>query len=114
MTAVRNSETRTHGTEDFIVKHKGDTYDISRFLKFHPGGWNSVSPYKGLSITEKFLDVNHSPAATYLMREYRLSGTTKDCTVEDLEVQKTDLPLINSIFHFKKCYTLTNWEYMEY
>jgi cytochrome b involved in lipid metabolism len=94
MSAVRNGKIKTnYNEEEFIVKHKGERYDISRFLQFHPGGWNTVSPYKGLSITEKFLDINHSPAATYLMREYRLPDKSKDSVAEDLEVQKTDLPL---------------------
>lgn len=94
MTPVRNGEIKTHDSEEeFIIKHKGDRYDISRFLQFHPGGRNTVSPYKGLSITEKFLDINHSPAATYLMREYKLPDTSKDSVIEDLEVQKTELPL---------------------
>ncbi|XP_069676062.1 fatty acid 2-hydroxylase [Periplaneta americana] len=76
ITAVRNGE--------FIVKHEGDKYDISRFLQFHPGGKNSVSPYKGLSITEPFHKTHHSPAAMYLMKEYRLPGSTADNS-EDLE-----------------------------
>jgi cytochrome b involved in lipid metabolism len=89
MSAARNGQIKTNDSEDeFIVKHNGDTYDIARFLQFHPGGWNSVSPYRGLSITKKFLDINHAPAASYLMREYRLAGTPQDSTVEDLEVLK--------------------------
>jgi cytochrome b involved in lipid metabolism len=94
MSAVINGKIKTHDSEEeFIIKHNGDRYDISRFLQFHPGGRNTVSPYKGLSITEKFLDINHAPSAMYLMREYRLSDTSKDSVVEDLEVQKTDLSL---------------------
>jgi Cytochrome b involved in lipid metabolism len=89
MSAARNSKIKTNDSEEeFIVKHNGHRYDITRFLQFHPGGRNSVSPYNGLSITEKFLDINHSPAASYLMREYRLAGTPQDSTVEDLEVLK--------------------------
>jgi cytochrome b involved in lipid metabolism len=94
MTAVRNGTAKTHGgEEEFIIKHEGDTYDITRFLQFHPGGRNSVSPYKGLSITKKFHDINHSPAAMYLMRDYRLPGAPQNSNVEDLEVQKTDFSL---------------------
>jgi cytochrome b involved in lipid metabolism len=97
MAAVANGKAKTHDSdEEFIVKHEGDTYDIARFLHFHPGGRNSVSPYKGLSITKKFHDINHSPAAMYLMRDYRLPGTSHNSTVEDLEVQKSHLPLTHS------------------
>jgi cytochrome b involved in lipid metabolism len=89
MSAAQNGKIKTNDSEkEFIVKHKGDRYDIAKFLQFHPGGRNSVSPYRGRSITEKFLDTNHSPAASYLMREYRLAGTPQDSTVEDLEVLK--------------------------
>jgi cytochrome b involved in lipid metabolism len=94
MSAVRNGMIETHDSKEFIVKHKGDRYDISRFLQFHPGGRNTVSPYRGLSITEKFLNINHSPAATYLMKEYRLPDVS-DSVTEDLEVQKTDLLLLS-------------------
>jgi len=87
MSAARNGKIKTHESEEeFIVKHNGHRYDITRFLQFHPGGRNYVSPYRGQSITKKFLDSNHSPAASYLMREYRLAGTPQDSTVEDLEV----------------------------
>jgi len=86
MSAARNGKIKTHESEEeFIVKHNGHRYDITRFLQFHPGGRNYVSPYRGQSITKKFLDSNHSPAASYLMREYRLAGTPQDSTVEDLE-----------------------------
>jgi len=87
MSAAQNGKIKTHESEEeFIVKHNGHRYDITRFLQFHPGGQNFVSPYRGRSITKKFLDTNHSPAASYLMREYRLAGTPQDSTVEDLEV----------------------------
>lgn len=87
MSAAPNGKIKTQESEEeFIVKHNGHRYDITRFLQFHPGGRNSVSPYRGQSITEKFLDTNRSPAASYLMREYRLAGTPQDSTVEDLEV----------------------------
>jgi cytochrome b involved in lipid metabolism len=98
MTAVMNGNAKTHDSQEFIIQHEGDTYDIARFLPFHPGGRNSVSPYQGLSITKKFRDINHSPAAMYLMRDYRLPATSQTSTVEDLEVQKSHSPLIGSIF----------------
>jgi cytochrome b involved in lipid metabolism len=89
MTAVMNGNAKRHDGEEFIIKHEGDTYDIARFLPFHPGGRNSVSPYRGLSITKKFHDMNHSPAAMYLIRDYRLPATSPNSTPEDLEVQKS-------------------------
>jgi cytochrome b involved in lipid metabolism len=98
MAAVMNGNAKTHDSQEFIVQHEGDTYDIARFLPFHPGGRNSVSPYEGLSITKQFHDINHSPAAMYLMRDYRLPATSQHSTVEDLEVQKSRLPLTGSIF----------------
>ena len=97
MSAAQNGKIETYeGGEKFIVQHNGHRYDITRFLQFHPGGQNSVSPYRGRSITEKFFDTNHSPAASYLMREYRLDGTPQDSTVEDLEV----LILIHVFYQF--------------
>ena len=83
---MRNGELKHKNNEEFIVKHNGEKYDISRFLQFHPGGRNYVSPYKDLSITEKLSKMDHSHAAMYLMREYRISGSKDARNEEDLEV----------------------------
>ncbi|PNF19304.1 Fatty acid 2-hydroxylase [Cryptotermes secundus] len=106
MMAVSNGNATTHATEEkFIIKHEGETYDIARFLKFHPGGRNSVSPYKGLSITKKFHDINHSAAATYLMREYRLHGMSQNSAVEDLEkLVDWSKPMLSQVGKLGPCY----------
>ena len=99
MTIIRNGESKHKNKEEFIVKHKGEKYDIARFLQFHPGGRNSVSPYKDLSITEKLSKIDHSHAAMYLMKEYKLSGSRVNKNEEDLEVSNMNLYNNKKIFN---------------
>lgn len=78
--------------QDFNVKHVGETYDINEFLKNHPGGVNYVKPYKEKEVTKRMVDTQHSNAAFYLLREYKIGGRNERSTEfnEDLEVSTCD------------------------
>lgn len=75
--------------KDFNVKHVGDTYEINEFLRNHPGGVNYIKPYKEKDVTRRMLDTQHSNAAFYLLREYKIGGRNEGKTEfnEDLEVR---------------------------
>lgn len=74
--------------KDFNVKHVGKTYEINEFLKNHPGGVNYIKPYKEKDVTKRMVDTQHSNAAFYLLREYKVGGRNESTTEfnEDLEV----------------------------
>ncbi|KAF5301213.1 hypothetical protein FQA39_LY10799 [Lamprigera yunnana] len=59
---------------EFLVKHKGRKYDISTFLKNHPGGYNYVQPSQDKDVGNRMIKSYHSKSAFYLLREYKLEG----------------------------------------
>mmetsp|Transcript_15378 Transcript_15378/g.36498 ORF Transcript_15378/g.36498 Transcript_15378/m.36498 type:complete len:348 (-) Transcript_15378:420-1463(-) len=69
-------EIKKHDKEDdaWVVKD-GQVYDVSKFLKEHPGGASIVIPYLGSDIGEVFEDEDHhvhSDAAHAMMDRYRI------------------------------------------
>ncbi|XP_047120122.1 fatty acid 2-hydroxylase [Schistocerca piceifrons] len=57
---------------NFVIKHKGEDYDIGKFLHFHPGGTNTVAPYRGKEISHKLDEIHHAPSAYYMMKDYKV------------------------------------------
>ncbi|XP_034949340.1 fatty acid 2-hydroxylase [Chelonus insularis] len=79
----------------FFVKYQGDTYEISDFLKNHPGGSQSLKAYKGLALDKIFTDVEHSKAAFHLFKEFKLNN---DRAYEDIEnLIDWKLPLLGQV-----------------
>lgn len=60
--------------QPFIIKDDSEEYDISDFVKNHPGGINYVEGYKGSKVRQKMIESYHSSAALYLLREYKVEG----------------------------------------
>lgn len=58
--------------EKFIVKYKDENYDITEFMLKHPGGVNTLIGYNRKTIDKIFESVEHSPAAEYLLNDYKL------------------------------------------
>lgn len=61
--------------EKFIVEYEDDLYDVTGFILKHPGGVNTLIGYNHKNIDEKFKSVHHSPAASYLLSDYKLKNT---------------------------------------
>lgn len=59
--------------EKFIVEYRNELYDVTEFLLKHPGGVNTLIGYNRKNIDEKFETVEHSPAAKYLLNDYKLN-----------------------------------------
>jgi cytochrome b involved in lipid metabolism len=78
--------------EKLIVKYKSDLFDITNFISKHPGGVNTLNGYNQKNIEEKFHSVEHSPAAKYLLNEYKISTqqleTNNNELDESMEVSK--------------------------
>lgn len=73
--------------DQFEVKYESRRYEISNFLRNHPGGVNYVETYKDKDITNRMKQVNHSKSAFYLLKEYNINGRddSKGEICEDLE-----------------------------
>lgn len=63
--------------DELHIRYLGAEYNISRFRKFHPGGSNTLSIFKGSDITKQLIKTNHSPAAYNLLEEYRVENKNK-------------------------------------
>ncbi|KAH0566765.1 fatty acid 2-hydroxylase [Cotesia glomerata] len=80
---------------EFIVKYQGKTYEISNFLKHHPGGRQTLKAYKGLALDKVFNDVKHSEAAFHLFNEFQVDN---ERAYEDIEnLVDWNAPLLNQV-----------------
>lgn len=78
--AVQLEEPKT-----FIVQYKNDLYDITKFQNLHPGGVNTLSGLNNKTMDARFNSSPHSPAALYLMQEYKI----KESDVHDKNLLKS-------------------------
>lgn len=80
-----------------LVTHDEQTYNVTEFLKNHPGGYNYVQGYKGSKVRNKMVESHHSKSAMYLLREYKTGGRNEEEVdgQNDLEVN------INMYGHFQ-------------
>lgn len=59
----------------FLVYYRNVAYDITSFAHKHPGGRNTLAGLSGRDMERRLRTVPpHSPAAMYLMREYRVDN----------------------------------------
>lgn len=75
--------------EKFIVEYENDLYDVTEFILKHPGGVNTLIGFNHKNIDERFKSVDHSPAARYLLSDYKLknrAGEFNNNVDESLEV----------------------------
>ncbi|XP_075169869.1 fatty acid 2-hydroxylase [Haematobia irritans] len=62
----------------FIVKYRKNYYDITKFLRKHPGGVNTLRGLENSDMTARFMRAPpHSDAAMYLMKEYQIKDVPK-------------------------------------
>lgn len=87
----------------FVVKHKGQTHNIGRFLKYHPGGSNTLVGLKDADVTAALKATGHSSAAYELLKDYRVQEDNLHAPFReegDLEVSHfCYVFLLHSCFH---------------
>jgi cytochrome b involved in lipid metabolism len=86
---AKESAVRTNGVmveEKLIVNYKNSAYDLTEFIFKHPGGVNSLRGRNRKNIDASFHSVEHSKAAEYLMREYKID--TQSDLDESMEVMR--------------------------
>lgn len=86
--------------EKFIVEYKNELYDVTEFILKHPGGVNTIIGYNHKNIDEKFENIDHSPAARYLLNDYKLKNNPSDFNKnldDSLEVRRWYLRNFDSL-----------------
>ena len=59
--------------QKFVVKYKQKFYDITEFLRKHPGGIGTLKGLQNGDMTARFMKAPpHSDAAMYLLKEYQI------------------------------------------
>uniref|UniRef100_A0A1I8PZ47 Fatty acid 2-hydroxylase n=1 Tax=Stomoxys calcitrans TaxID=35570 RepID=A0A1I8PZ47_STOCA len=81
-TSSANPSDATAATNNqFIVKYRKNYYDITKFLRKHPGGVNTLKGLQNSDMTARFMRAPpHSDAAMYLMKEYQIKDLPKKST----------------------------------
>lgn len=74
----------------FVVRYRSESYDLSEFVKKHPGGSNTLSGILDADIDFKFdTSIPHSDAAKYLIREYKVRTKNGDeCNNNQLDSER--------------------------
>ncbi|XP_053952554.1 cytochrome b5 isoform X1 [Anastrepha ludens] len=67
---------------------KNGVYDVTKFLKDHPGGEDSILEYAGKDATKAFNEVGHSTDAVKEMKSYKI-GTIRAESTQILDTQPT-------------------------
>lgn len=71
--------------QKWIVEYEKELYDLKSFIHKHPGGLNILQHKNNKNIDVNFNSTNHSQAAKYLLKEYKLRPESKN--KEGLEVK---------------------------
>lgn len=82
---------------NFEVVYKKELYDITTFLRNHPGGINYLEPYKRKDVSKQMQNTKHSKAALYLFQEYKKCGNRKMSDSSHQEEEEEDLEVRNII-----------------
>ncbi|XP_047531927.1 dihydroceramide fatty acyl 2-hydroxylase FAH2 [Vanessa atalanta] len=61
-------------SKDFPVKFAGETYDLNKFLKDHPGGVNTLERYRGRSIAGVMKTYGHSDSAYHMLSDFKVKS----------------------------------------
>lgn len=62
-----------------IVRYRDERYDLTEFMKKHPGGMNTLSGTANTDIDLKFdKTMPHSSAARHLIKEYKIDSMQVD------------------------------------
>lgn len=91
-------------SNNFIVKYRKNYYDITEFMRKHPGGINTLKGIQNGDMTERFMKAPpHSDAAMYLMQEYKIptteSKTTNKLNGEGRRVRTDNMTILEEVEH---------------
>lgn len=68
-----NQANQNNQTDKIIVSFRGDKYDITDFLRKHPGGKNVLIKNNGKDIEELMAEYEHSKNAYLILSKYKIT-----------------------------------------
>ena len=79
MTTIKTSEVLSHNTKDdcWIIINNS-IYNVTDFLKEHPGGGDVILDFAGKDATEAFADIGHSKDAIEMLPDYLIGTLPED------------------------------------
>ena len=112
--SIEKTEMQGKGEKEFVVKYRGKVYEISDFLKKHPGGSKILKPFKGLSLDDAMAENPHSEAAFHVFEEFKKENKEDYDSIEvkrkftpglNLYESCKELRCLDCIYFFKKGWT---------
>ncbi|XP_070500690.1 fatty acid 2-hydroxylase-like [Chironomus tepperi] len=96
---MENRHSTNNNNEKLVVEYKNNWYDLTNFIRLHPGGVNILKHKSHQSIDSEFDNVIHSSAAKYLLKQYELkTEENSDVGMEHLvDWTKPMLPQISKL-----------------
>lgn len=70
---VQHEPDKAIDNKKIIVKYKGSQYDITKFVKYHPGGKDFLIDNNGLDIEKQMLEKEHSAKAYKILEKYKIN-----------------------------------------
>ena len=77
---------RKHESESVRVIFDGNLYDVSEFVKIHPGGESILRKYRGRNVSDVMTDPaihKHSQAALAMLKQYHVGTENELKTASD-------------------------------
>lgn len=56
----------------FPVQYQGESYDLKKFMRDHPGGVNTLKAYEGKSIMNAMQNFGHSASAYHMLNDLKV------------------------------------------
>ncbi|XP_076297366.1 fatty acid 2-hydroxylase isoform X2 [Lasioglossum baleicum] len=72
------------GEDEFLVNYRNRSYNISKFLRYHPGGKRVFGHFENRSLDKAFEENPHSKAAFHMFEEFSVNAKEKYQEYEDL------------------------------
>ncbi|XP_065339911.1 cytochrome b5 type B-like [Cloeon dipterum] len=86
MTEIREielAEVRQHNTEESLwIVIRGEVFDVTKFVKEHPGGGDQLLGVAGKDATKDFNNVGHSKDARDMLTQFKIGVLTSKDNLE--------------------------------
>ncbi|XP_043464184.1 cytochrome b5-like [Leptopilina heterotoma] len=78
-----------NGSKIWVVLHK-NVYDLTQYIKEHPGGDELIMEFAGKDGTKGFNDFGHTSDARTYMKKFKIGELAEDCCKQSKKSSKTE------------------------